>query len=853
MARLHERFDATKFEPPLYAPCDGDTCDSGTEDDAAKNDGAESATATGATDDRARRLREAERFLGAFDAEAESWCFQTFDDSGRRGELARTLHGDLAELFDTLDALNLRGAGVFVTINEVAPGTPRTASNVVRVRACFADFDKTDPPEVYPLPPVLEVESSPGRRHSYWTVDALPLNDFERQQRSIAAALGSDPAVCDLPRVMRVPGFRHQKDPSRSHWVRIIATDERLPYPAAALAEAFPPVAAGARASAANDAPPPVTITPAQVTELRSALFHLRSDDRELWVQMGHALRELGDVGRGLWLTWSATSEKFDPADAARVWDSLKPERTSYGAVFAAAQRAGWTNPLSNAARVEVDESNLPEPSPLPRLPTVPEFPLEILPDELRPWVEDAADRARFRPDFAAAASMAALGSVIGRKIGIRLKQRDDWTEHANVWGALVGPPSALKSPALREALRPLKALQVGADQAHREGLIAYEAENDAYKLRKDAKKKSAAKVLSKDPDAEVDLSCVAPPEPPPCRVYWTSDATAERLGELLAENPTGLLVERDELSSLLTSLEDERHAAARGLYLSGWSGKEGYRFDRIIRGTTTLPKFAISMVGGIQPGPLARYVRSAFSGERADGLLQRFQLIVWPDPEPFEYVDRHPRTTAKDAARQLFERADTFSAESVGVYDTYAKDGDPPFVRFAPDAQEVFTDWYVEFMRERRELELGGAESAPVSAHFGKYPGLLAKLALILHVADDPGAKAVSRRTLLKALGWLQYLRPHALRVYHAIDSPETTAGELLLARLRQGALPPQFKPRDIYRKHWHGLSDKDAVRAACRLLEDYGWLVELPTEHKGGRPADPTYAVSPRVEVQP
>lgn len=517
----------------------------------------------------------------------------------------------------------------------------------------------------------------------------------------------------------------------------------------------------------------------------------------------------------------------------------------------------GWQNQDVKAEPAEPAEADIPDPLPLPRLPTVPDFPLELLPDALRPWIEDAAERARFRPDFAAAASMVALGSVIGRKLGIRLKQHDDWTEYANVWSALVGPPSALKSPALREALRPLKALQLAADEVSKEEAALYEVEIESYKLRKDAKKKAAAKALAKSLEADIDLSSEPPPDPPVARVYWTSDATAERLGELLAENPNGLLIERDELSSLLTSLEDERHAIARGLYLSGWSGKEGYRFDRIMRGTTTLPKFAVSMVGGIQPGPLARYVRGAYSGERADGLLQRFQLIVWPDPQPFVYVDRHPLATAKEEAAELFKRADTFDPMSIGMCDAYAKESDPPFVRLDPEAQALFTEWYTAFMQERREIEISGAESAPVSAHFGKFPGLLAKLALIMHIADEPDAKAVSARSLLKALGWIKYLTPHALRVYHAIESPETTAGELLLARIRQDALPKKFKPKDIYRKGWHGLSDKDAVRAACRLLDDYGWLVEVPADardmSKGGRPADPTYAVSPKVEVQP
>lgn len=88
------------------------------------------------------------------------------------------------------------------------------------------------------------------------------------------------------------------------------------------------------------------------ITELRSALMHLRSDDRDLWVSMGHALKELGDTGRGLWMEWSSTSDKFDPKDAAKKWDSFNPQHTAYQAVFAEAQRQGWTNPNSNGARV---------------------------------------------------------------------------------------------------------------------------------------------------------------------------------------------------------------------------------------------------------------------------------------------------------------------------------------------------------------------------------------------------------------------------------------------------------------------------------------------------------------------
>jgi hypothetical protein len=487
------------------------------------------------------------------------------------------------------------------------------------------------------------------------------------------------------------------------------------------------------------------------------------------------------------------------------------------------------------------------EPIPLPRRPIVPDFPLDLLPDDLVAGVGDAAERARFRPDFVGVASVVALGSVIGRKLGIRLKRQDDWTEYANVWGGVVGPPSALKSPALRLALRPFKALQKVADEHYSAERENYDLELEAFNLRRDAKKKAVVKALASDREASIDLGGLAPPSKPVQRIYWTSDATAEKLGELLAENPNGLLVERDELSSFLAALEDERNSAARGLYLSGWSGSESFRWHRITRGETTLPTFALSVVGGIQPGPLERYVRSAFSGERADGLLQRFQLLVWPDAEGFEYVDRQPDELAIEATAKLFERADRLDAAALGV--RYEAGNNPPIIRLSEAAQGLFVEWYSAFMRERRGIESGGLESAPLAAHFGKYPGLVGKLTLILHVADDPASHEVSDRTLLKALSWIDYLTPHARRVYHAVEHPETGAAELLLARLKRGELPPAFKAWEISRRCWHGLANGEAVKRACRLLFEYGWLVELdPGGVTGGRPADPVYTVSPK-----
>ena len=100
------------------------------------------------------------------------------------------------------------------------------------------------------------------------------------------------------------------------------------------------------RGQSGTPAPVVEHVTPGQVADLRSALAHLRADDRDLWIKIGHALKTLGDVGRGLWVEWSQVSEKWQPADA-RTWDNFMPQATDYRAVFAEAQRAGWVNPLA--------------------------------------------------------------------------------------------------------------------------------------------------------------------------------------------------------------------------------------------------------------------------------------------------------------------------------------------------------------------------------------------------------------------------------------------------------------------------------------------------------------------------
>src|SRR6266852_4021845 len=204
-----------------------------------------------------------------------------------------------------------------------------------------------------------------------------------------------------------------------------------------------------------------------------------------------------------------------------------------------------------------------PEPQPVPQgRPPVPPFRLALLPAALAPWVADIADRVQCPPDFVAVGVMAAAAAVIGRQIAIRPKRQDDWAVVPNLWGLGVGLPGSMKSPALAEALRPLRRLITDAqarDEEHRLAQRMWLAEQKAR--RHDLARRLREAVAEQEPpEALQEPVEPARRDPPPVeRRYLVNDTTVEKLGEPLNQNPNGLLLFRDELSGFLHTMEAER------------------------------------------------------------------------------------------------------------------------------------------------------------------------------------------------------------------------------------------------------------------------------------------------------
>ena len=488
------------------------------------------------------------------------------------------------------------------------------------------------------------------------------------------------------------------------------------------------------------------------------------------------------------------------------------------------------------------DAENWPDPEPLPcALPAVLPFDLELLPHGLRWWVGDISYRMQQPPDFAAVGAVVALSSLIGARAVIQPKRYDDWRVVPVLWGLIAGRPGSMKSPTLSEVMKPLSRLEANEREQ-------WKAEHDAWKLdcrvadlQAAASESEAKKVAIKDPArARHLLTPVEAPPEPRMRRFVVNDATVEKLGELLTANPWGLVAFRDELHGLLAGMDKQGQEGARAFYLQAYDGNQGYTFDRIGRGETTIPRVCLALLGGIQPARLQEYVRSATSGGAGDdGLLQRFGMAVWPDAgRDFRIVDQHPSASARQDANAVFDR----------LAKLEPLDDEPEVWRFDDEAQTLFYEWWRELETELRSGELHVA----MESHLSKYRKLIPALALVFALVDTPDApQTVGAAELLRAFAWGDYLRSHATRVYAAATQPDSAAADALLVKIRQGKVTDGFKLKQVQQNGWAWLSTTEDVKRAAAMLEEYGWVrcIVTPAGEKGGRPAE-TWAINPKAE---
>src|SRR3989338_1465844 len=495
-----------------------------------------------------------------------------------------------------------------------------------------------------------------------------------------------------------------------------------------------------------------------------------------------------------------------------------------------------------------------PEPTPLKSIkkdlsPVIP-LPPALIPEPYQPWLTDIAERMQCPLDYVAVAALIATASLIGAGCRVRPKRHDSWALVPNLWGGIVGRPSTLKSPSLKEVLKPMKALEEDANLVFEKEYKDYLCRMEEFKAHKEAIKKKITKAVLSLPPHEVELVKQElrnhkEPEPPIWKRYSTNDTTIEKMHELLSQNPRGLMLFRDELMGLLSTWDREGHEADRSFYLEAWNGDDSKTSDRIGRGTTYTKSLCVSILGSTQPDKLLGYFQQSLSGFCNDGLLQRFQLLIYPDEvKEWKLVDKVPNKEAQHDAAMIMRN---LTSMNFCEYGAVQEGEETPYFCFTDHAQHTFFVWLTELEREKLTSE----EEPILLEHFAKYRKLMPSLALIFHlinIASDKARGAIPVECVERAAAWCEYLEGHARRVYTSSVTAEYQAARNLVRKIRQGELHDRFDNRDIYRKHWALLKTKEEVESVCNLLVENGWLREGVVSE--GRKTKGCYFINPAVK---
>ncbi|MBN9518545.1 DUF3987 domain-containing protein [bacterium] len=486
--------------------------------------------------------------------------------------------------------------------------------------------------------------------------------------------------------------------------------------------------------------------------------------------------------------------------------------------VFPAAQLRPWPpRPAPGSAA-----------APAPPRPYAP-FPVAALPPPLVPFVTAVAAAVPCDPAAVALPALVTCGIAAGAARQLAIKH--SWVEPPVLWGGLVARSGSVKSPPVEHAVAPLVKIDLDLRRA---GAAAARAHREAEQAHKDAvreQKKQRGKKSRENPPPDDDSPPGdGPGEPPPKPRCVAQDITVESLAVILADNPKGVLVYRDELASWFAGLTRYSRADATADWLHLFHARpltvDRKTGDKL---TIAVPHAAAALVGTIQPAVLARAFTSEF---RASGGAARL-LLVMPPPRKKVWTDADlPPPVA--AAYDGVVRALRALEPAVGA------DGRPcpAPVRFTPAARRRWGAFVDEWGGVTFDA---GEESDDLAAAFAKIEAYAARLALVHHlvVRAAPGGEdlpdAVGVDSLEAGIALAKWFAAEAERVYAALVEDET-AGRLRALADRVRGMGGRVTVRDLQYSNSRKYPTAAAAEAALRELVVAGWGAWEETPPPGG-----------------
>lgn len=453
-----------------------------------------------------------------------------------------------------------------------------------------------------------------------------------------------------------------------------------------------------------------------------------------------------------------------------------------------------------------------------------PLFPAGLLGDGWGHWCVEHARSRNVPVDYLGVSLLAMTAGLIGNARWAMVSP--DWIEPSVLWVALVGGPSAGKSPAVDPFLKIIRELEAAATKEAQPQIAQRAEEIERAKAAYDAwvtELRLAAKNGDEPPPKPADANEPEPLVPPR---FVVSDTTTERLATIIRDNPKGLLIHRDEIAGLIASFGRYSGAAGadRSFYIEAFGGRS-YRVDRKNQSASIfIPHLSVSMIGGIQPERL-----NMINGGVDDGFSARF-MYAWPVPDLGFRISAEPidNKTQKLALKRFIELQ--LVTNEGGILQ-------PAFIPLSKESIRHIE----EFGRETR---VKSHESfGPMAGVFGKATGCAVRIALVLEYLNwaetgGPEPTEISERAMLAAIALVNdYFVPQAGRVFNEASIAPDQAAAISLARYLLSNKQERFNSRNLHRMPGGPIKDMKMMDTACEALIDAGFICLAPRRGGAGR----------------
>ncbi len=404
--------------------------------------------------------------------------------------------------------------------------------------------------------------------------------------------------------------------------------------------------------------------------------------------------------------------------------------------------------------------------------------------------------------------ALVALGVISTAVVGaVELEISRNWREPGALYLCGIAAPGEGKTPIIAKLGFPLR----NVEQARQEDARPEITDDRTRRELLEAQKKRA--VNSGDTvealEAATQLSELGDPKTLPRLI--AQDATPESLVRLLHQNRGRLGVVSDEGGEVFELIRrySSNGGPNLGIYLKGLDG-EPYVEDRVTREPRIIERATLTMALLVQPVVVHELLAKA--QEVGRGLAARY-LMSWPESS----VGRRP--TDRPPVDEEVESDWSRLVERLAA-EAFAR-GEPARISLSVDAAREHKTWRADL---ESKLEPGVGELSGVVEWAAKLPGQVARIALILHVAEQKGlAGEVSGSTMAAAVRLATYFCSHALHIYGAAKADERTKDAVLVLERLRGEGLGTTSLRDLTRKlHW----EADRVREAVGILGDHDWV---------------------------